>query len=140
MKYLALVVSFTFMGILNAQVKVNSHQNNDNVESKASLPDFGDDYDAKKEIWVKQNPDAYKSVLSQQPKSASTVIGFQKEDPAFKKAGNGDNNMSLDGFPIYKETGNVEQDNLDYLNAKQQWIDENPEIYKQKTQPNNDPK
>lgn len=35
------------------------------------------------------------------------------------------------GFPAYKNTGNKEQDDINYRNDKDKWIQENPEEYNQ---------
>ena len=37
----------------------------------------------------------------------------------------------MDGFPQYKDTGNPEVDQQNYSNAKQKWIEENPEAYQE---------
>ncbi len=40
------------------------------------------------------------------------------------------------GYPIQKNSGNADADYLEYKKAKDQWIANNPEIYKQMTQRN----
>jgi|GEM_PF-1719110 hypothetical protein len=86
-----------------------------------------------KEAWIKENPGAYLN----QGGTADRMPEFktQEEKDAYLlkiKEATGIrefNSSNDDSFPRFESTGNEELDNARYLQAKEEWVRNNPEKY-----------
>ena len=88
------------------------------------VPNFKNEVE--KAEWIKNNPEIIKTIQNE-PVLVSSEVNDQNSkttevDPNYSL-------VNLPGFPVYKNTGNAEEDAKAYEGAKLKWISENEKSY-----------